>query len=74
MQYYTKIQILRYNGLRSLGAMGVGQSSWGPAVYGLVDSDDAARSIVDDLGLGFAESGRVFAGPFRTTGARVWWA
>lgn len=58
--------------LRTLGAHGVGQSSWGPAVYGIVEGDQAARAIVDELGLSFPEGGTVFAGPFRTEGARVW--
>ncbi|MCF7935676.1 MAG: DUF447 family protein [Synergistales bacterium] len=31
--------------LRALGAFGVGQSSWGPTVYGLVEGADAAEAI-----------------------------
>jgi beta-ribofuranosylaminobenzene 5'-phosphate synthase len=57
------------------GAPGVGQSSWGPAVYGIVDGEDAGRrladrvrTVVDSGGLG----GTVHEGPFRTSGARVW--
>jgi beta-RFAP synthase len=60
--------------LTSLGAKGVGQSSWGPAVYGIVDGDRIARAIVDEIGLGFADGGTVFAGPFRAEGAKTWTA
>jgi beta-ribofuranosylaminobenzene 5'-phosphate synthase len=57
------------------GAPGVGQSSWGPAVYGIVDGEDAGRRLAErvraalDTG-GF--DGTVYDGPFRTSGARVW--
>jgi beta-ribofuranosylaminobenzene 5'-phosphate synthase len=57
------------------GAPGVGQSSWGPAVYGIVDGEDAGRRLaervrgaLDTEGFG----GTVHEGPFRTAGARVW--
>ena len=54
------------------GARGVGQSSWGPAVYGIVDGEDAgarlAAQVRDMLGPG----GHVYEGPFRSDGARVW--
>jgi beta-RFAP synthase len=56
------------------GAAGVGQSSWGPAVYGIVDGEaacarlaDRARAALDRCG-----GGDVFEGPFRSEGARVW--
>ena len=56
------------------GAIGVGQSSWGPTVYGIVDGEtagarlaDAARAALERCG-----GGAVYGGPFRTTGARVW--
>lgn len=35
--------------LRGLGAAGVGQSSWGPTVYGFVDGQDDARRAVEAL-------------------------
>jgi beta-ribofuranosylaminobenzene 5'-phosphate synthase len=45
--------------LLRLGAAGAGQSSWGPAVYGLVGSDQKGREIVrglePELGGGWAE-------------------
>jgi beta-ribofuranosylaminobenzene 5'-phosphate synthase len=57
------------------GAAGVGQSSWGPTVYGIVDGDEAGRRLaerlrgaVDALGA----TGCVHWGPFRNTGAHVW--
>jgi beta-ribofuranosylaminobenzene 5'-phosphate synthase len=52
------------------GASGVGQSSWGPAVYGIVEGDDAARRLADRVR--GATDGLVVEGPFRESGARVW--
>jgi len=58
------------------GAVGVGQSSWGPTVYGIVDGADAAAQLVERvtalLRSSLGSSGRVFEGPFRSEGARVW--
>lgn len=54
------------------GAPGVGQSSWGPAVYGIVDGDDAARRLADHLRTEAPESGAVYCGAFANAGARVW--
>jgi beta-ribofuranosylaminobenzene 5'-phosphate synthase len=54
------------------GAAGVGQSSWGPAAYGLVESAEAsaemARVVRDEMG----PTGSVFQGRFSAGGARVW--
>lgn len=58
--------------LAEWGAVGVGQSSWGPAVYGIVRGDDPARRIAERLRDRLHESGDVFVGPFRAGGARVW--
>jgi len=56
------------------GAAGVGQSSWGPTVYGIVAGEgegvrlaDRIRAVLDGCG-----GGNVFEGPFRAEGARVW--
>jgi beta-ribofuranosylaminobenzene 5'-phosphate synthase len=54
------------------GASGVGQSSWGPAVYGIVDSDEAAQRLANRVMDVMGSSATVFAGPFRSTGAHVW--
>ncbi len=57
------------------GAPGVGQSSWGPAVYGIVDTDDAGLRLAERVRTLFASSGiagSVYEGPFRADGARVW--
>ncbi len=35
--------------IRSLGSVGVGQSSWGPTIFGLVDSDRSARQLAEEL-------------------------
>ena len=59
--------------LAEWGASGVGQSSWGPTVYGIVEGDDRAARLVERVKGALGPSGRVFAGPLRSEGARVWW-
>jgi len=57
------------------GAAGVGQSSWGPAVYGIVEGEDAARRLAERTRGAldrFGSTGCVHCGPFRNDGARVW--
>jgi beta-ribofuranosylaminobenzene 5'-phosphate synthase len=57
------------------GAAGVGQSSWGPTVYGIVDGEDAGVRLADRLRTLLATSGiagSIYEGSFRTHGARVW--
>jgi beta-RFAP synthase len=54
------------------GAMGVGQSSWGPAVYGLVQSPEAGRELAARAADLLGARGRVFEGGFAGSGARVW--
>jgi beta-RFAP synthase len=58
--------------LTEWGASGVGQSSWGPSVYGIVDGEEAGRRLADRVHAEMGESGSVFEGPFRSEGARVW--
>lgn len=55
------------------GAAGVGQSSWGPAVYGLVDGVDRSRALAERVTAALAGQGRVFEGAFARHGARVGW-
>jgi beta-RFAP synthase len=55
------------------GAAGVGQSSWGPAVYGLVVGIDAGRVMAQRCREVLAGKGLVFEGGFAGTGARVGW-
>ena len=57
--------------MRDWGAAGVGQSSWGPAVYGIVDSEDAARTLSRRAESSLGGRGVVHAGAFPPTGARV---
>jgi beta-RFAP synthase len=54
------------------GASGVGQSSWGPAVYGIVDGEQAGLTLAEQVRRVVGASGSVYEGPFRTEGARVW--
>ena len=53
------------------GAAGVGQSSWGPAVYGLVEGADAGRSLAERCREFLAGKGLVYEGGFARSGARV---
>jgi beta-RFAP synthase len=54
------------------GATGVGQSSWGPTVYGIVAGSEAASRLADRVREALGSAGQVFEGPFRSEGARVW--
>ena len=57
--------------LREWGAHGVGQSSWGPSVYGIVDGPDAGAELAARVKRALGEGGCVYEGAFQTTGARV---
>lgn len=59
-------------GMGEWGACGVGQSSWGPTVYGIVRGDAAAKALADNVRQMLGPAGTVHEGPFRTEGARVW--
>ena len=72
----TYRESLAHNAVETLlaaGAYGVGQSSWGPCLYGLVDQrteDDvvrAAEGYLADLGL----TGRVLVASVNNTGAEI---
>jgi beta-RFAP synthase len=54
------------------GAAGVGQSSWGPAAYGLVENDAQAEDLADRARRALGPTGQVFAGGFAAHGAQVW--
>ena len=54
------------------GALGVGQSSWGPAAYGLVESDAIAGDLARQARQTLGANGQVFEGGFAAQGARVW--
>jgi beta-ribofuranosylaminobenzene 5'-phosphate synthase len=54
------------------GAAGVGQSSWGPAAYGLVESAAAAIDLARRVRGAMGENGSVFQGGFAAAGAQVW--
>jgi beta-RFAP synthase len=72
-------------GLRAHGAVGVGQSSWGPAVYALAPDATAGAALAAfvreqpeiqpqaDAPPG-TQPGVVYEGPFSDTGARIWHA
>src|SRR5262249_47564082 len=53
------------------GAAGVGQSSWGPTVYGVVEGESAGRQLADRVQHAMGAGGIVFEGPFRAHGACV---
>ena len=54
------------------GAAGAGQSSWGPAVYGLVYGDEAAQSLARRVEGRLQGRGVVLATGFNNRGARCW--
>jgi beta-RFAP synthase len=58
--------------MRAWGAHGVGQSSWGPAVYGLVEGDEACAALAARLRADLGPGGLVYHGAFPAAGARVW--
>jgi beta-RFAP synthase len=57
--------------MREWGAAGVGQSSWGPAVYGVVGDEQAGRTLAERVGSWLGAKGVVHEGPFRREGAQV---
>lgn len=57
--------------LGSWGAAGVGQSSWGPAVYGLVEGAGAGAALARRCREFLGENGLVFEGGFARHGAQV---
>jgi beta-ribofuranosylaminobenzene 5'-phosphate synthase len=57
--------------LLRLGAAGAGQSSWGPAVYGIVGGEQAGRELAGRMDAELAGGGRVEVVSFDNRGARV---
>jgi len=59
--------------LLSKGAAGIGQSSWGPTVYGLVKGRETARSLAGDVArfLQGVGGGSTFCGQPHNRGARI---
>ena len=53
------------------GAAGVGQSSWGPAVYGIIQGDDRAAELASKVRAALNGSGTVYVNQFARSGARV---
>jgi len=58
--------------LRAWGAVGVGQSSWGPAVYGVVGDPGASQALAERVRQAVGTGGFVYEGAFSVGGARVW--
>ena len=59
--------------LREWGATGVGQSSWGPAVYGLAPDATTAATLAERARKILGPGGSVYEGPFSARGARIGW-
>ena len=53
------------------GAAGVGQSSWGPAAYGLVEGADAGAALARRVEALLGGAGAVFQGGFASEGAQM---
>lgn len=58
--------------MREWGAAGVGQSSWGPAVYGIVEGQRAGETLAERVRGTAGPTCQVHEGPFPAHGARVW--
>ena len=58
--------------LSAWGAAGVGQSSWGPAVYGIVAGREAGVALATRAREALGSAGAVYEGRFASEGARVW--
>jgi beta-ribofuranosylaminobenzene 5'-phosphate synthase len=60
------------NFLHENGAVGVGQSSWGPALYGLVQGETQAKNLSDRLDRFLKErcGGMAFITTANNTGAQ----
>lgn len=58
--------------LREWGAAGVGQSSWGPAVYGIAGDAAAGSALAERVRAVLGPGGAVYEGGFSARGARVW--
>jgi beta-ribofuranosylaminobenzene 5'-phosphate synthase len=58
--------------LASAGAHGVGQSSWGPTAYAIVDGAEHGRELARLAAGWLGSRGAVFEGAFLNRGARVW--
>ena len=56
---------------RAAAAAGAGQSSWGPAAYGVVGSEAAGRELARRMEDAIAGEGSVELVPFDNRGARV---
>jgi beta-RFAP synthase len=57
--------------MQAWGAAGVGQSSWGPAVYGIVEGEQAGARLTDLVRGAAGPACQVYEGPFPPHGARV---
>lgn len=57
--------------LKALGVGAVGQSSWGPAVYGIVDSPERAAEVADRLRVAVDADTEIRVIDFDRRGARV---
>ncbi len=57
--------------MESFGAAGVGQSSWGPTVYGVVPHAGQARDLAQRVRAWLGDTGQVLETPFAQRGAVV---
>ncbi|MGH7631883.1 MAG: beta-ribofuranosylaminobenzene 5'-phosphate synthase family protein [Gemmatimonadales bacterium] len=57
---------------RAAGAPGVGQSSWGPTAYAIVDGQELAQRLASLAREWLGNAGRIYYGAFDDRGARAW--
>jgi predicted sugar kinase len=57
--------------LRRQGVRGVGQSSWGPTVFGIVEDSDQAKALAYRLGQTLSQASSVMVTRARNGGAEI---
>jgi len=57
--------------MREWGAAGVGQSSWGPAVYGVLAGETASTRLAQRLRSTWGPACAIYEGAFPSDGART---
>jgi beta-RFAP synthase len=57
---------------RRAGAAGVGQSSWGPTAYAIIDGPAQAGELAALAARLIGRTGRIYSGGFDVGGARIW--
>ncbi|MEM4717540.1 MAG: GHMP kinase, partial [Desulfurococcaceae archaeon] len=68
---YSTRSVVAIDALKKLGILGVGQSSWGPTVYGLVENNQVAERCVEELSRVIREDVDIFVAKPWNKGALI---